>query len=151
MAKVRTRWEADAVVLSAHAHEQAAMVENLNPSLAFEMWSIPYSRIAVVAVGFRQEDVSIQRVDGFGYIAPQNTRRDLLGVQWCSSIFPDRARRGWSCWRGLCGGWHRGEMVDWTDDRLVEAVRAELRLAMGVRPHPRSHISFAGRRRSRNT
>ena len=129
-------WEADAVVLTAHAQEQAAMVERLDPALAFEMRSIPYSRVAVVAVGYRQEDVPARRFDGFGYIAPQNTRRDLLGVQWCSSIFPDRAPTGMVLWRALCGGWHRGETIDWPDDRLVDAVRAELRLAMGVTAAP---------------
>jgi oxygen-dependent protoporphyrinogen oxidase len=128
------RWEADAVVLTAPAHEQAGMVEDLDPSLAFEMWSIPYNRIAVVALGFRQADVPAG--DGFGYIAPQSTRRDVLGVQWCSSIFPDRAPPGMALWRALCGGWRRADVADWPDDRLVEAVRAELRLASGVTAAP---------------
>jgi oxygen-dependent protoporphyrinogen oxidase len=39
-------------------------------------------------------------------------------------------------WRALCGGWHRGELVDWPDDRLVAAVRAELRAATGVTAEP---------------
>ena len=77
-----------------------------------------------------------QLPDGFGYIAPQNTRRDVLGVQWCSSIFPERAPDGMVLWRALCGGWHRAEILDWPDERLVEAVRAELRLAMGVTSAP---------------
>lgn len=128
-------WDADAVVLTAHAHEQAAMVGDLDAGLAEEMRGIPYNRIAVVAVGYRREDVP-GRYDGFGYIAPENTRRDLLGVQWCSSIFPDRAPAGMVLWRALCGGWHRGEMTDWPDERLLRAVRAELRLAMGVTAAP---------------
>jgi oxygen-dependent protoporphyrinogen oxidase len=128
-------WPADAVVLTAHAHEQAAMVADLDPDLAEEMRSIPYNRIAVVAVGYREAEVP-SRFDGFGYIAPQNTRRDVLGVQWCSSIFPDRAPPGMALWRALCGGWHRGDMLDWPDHRLVEAVRNELQLAMGVTAAP---------------
>ncbi len=130
----RDSWEADAVILAAPAHEQASMIEELDPSLASEMWSIPYSRVAVVALGFRANEVPA--VDGFGYIAPQNTRRDLLGVQWCSSIFPDRAPDGMVLWRALCGGWHRGEVADWADEKLVNAVRAELRLAMNVSADP---------------
>ena len=128
-------WPADAVVLTAHGHEQAAMVADLDSELAEEMRSIPYNRIAVVAVGYRESDVR-RRFDGFGYIAPQNTRRDVLGIQWCSSIFPDRAPPGMVLLRALCGGWHRGDMIGWPDDRLVEAVRNELRLAMGVAAAP---------------
>jgi oxygen-dependent protoporphyrinogen oxidase len=134
-------WEADAVVLTAHAHEQAAMVADLDPMLAEEMRAIPYNRIAVVAVGYRESDVP-RRFDGFGYIAPQNTRRDVLGVQWCSAIFPDRAPPGSVLWRALCGGWHRGDMIDLPDERLVQAVRDELRLATGVTAAPAfAHIA----------
>ena len=76
---------------------------------------------------------------GFGYIAgPQRTRRDLLGVQWCSSIFPERARPDTSPAR-LCGGWHRAEVAGWDDERLLAAVRAELRLAMRIQSPPQFH------------
>jgi oxygen-dependent protoporphyrinogen oxidase len=34
--------------------------------------------------------------------------------------------------RALCGGWNRADVVSLDDDRLTEAVRAELRLALGI-------------------
>jgi oxygen-dependent protoporphyrinogen oxidase len=74
--------------------------------------------------------------DGFGWIAPQAQRRDVLGVQWCSAIFPGRAPDGTVLWRALCGGWHRADVVDWDDARLVAAVRAELWRAQGVTADP---------------
>ena len=132
----RETWDADAVVLTTPAHDQAGIVADLDSELANEMRAIPYNRIAVVALGFRQAGLPQRIPDGFGYIAPQQSRRDVLGVQWCSSIFPERAPDGMVLWRGLCGGWHRGEMVDWPDDRLVAAVRAELQVAMGVTAAP---------------
>jgi oxygen-dependent protoporphyrinogen oxidase len=36
----------------------------------------------------------------------------------------------------MCGGWHRAAMLDWPDDRLLHAVRAELRQAMGILAEP---------------
>jgi oxygen-dependent protoporphyrinogen oxidase len=126
---------ADGVVLTCPAREQAEILGDLNPKLADEISGIPYNRIAVVALGYRQRDCP-GSLDGFGYIAPQNTRRDVLGVQWCSSIFPDRAPPGFVLWRALCGGIHRGEMLDWDDNTLTHAVHAELQLAMGVRGEP---------------
>jgi oxygen-dependent protoporphyrinogen oxidase len=131
----RTAWSADAVVLACPAHEQAAVLADLDPELADEAAAVPYNRIAVVALGYRRADCPGSH-DGFGYIAPQNTRRDVLGVQWCSSIFPDRAPPGCVLWRALCGGVHRAEMVDWDDDTLGRAVHAELKLAMGVTGDP---------------
>jgi len=130
-----TAWYADAVVLACPAYEQAAILQELNPELANEVGAIPYNRIAVVALGYRREHCP-RASDGFGYIAPQNTRRDVLGVQWCSSIFPDRAPQGFVLWRALCGGVHRAEQVDWDDDRLAKAVHEEIKLAMGVTGEP---------------
>jgi hypothetical protein len=108
----RDHWQADAVVLACPAYRQAAILADLDLELSERIGSIAWSRVAVVGLGYRQEDVPVA-VDGFGYIAPQRTRRDLLGVQWCSSIFPDRAPPGMVLLRSLCGGWHRPEVVGW--------------------------------------
>jgi len=126
---------ANAVVLACPSYVQAELVAELDAELAREIAAIPYNRIAVVALGYRQADCPLVP-DGFGYIAPQNTRRDVLGVQWCSAIFPDRAPPGCVLWRALCGGVHRGEMLDLSDEVLAKAVHAEIRLAMGVRGEP---------------
>ena len=128
---------------------QAELLADLDDGLAREVAAIPYNRIAVVALGYRRTDCP-HSPDGFGYIAPQNTRRDVLGVQWCSAIFPDRAPPGCVLWRALCGGVHRGELVDLDDEALAKAVHAEIRLAMGVRGEPvfRRIIRWPARSRS---
>jgi oxygen-dependent protoporphyrinogen oxidase len=129
------RWEADALVLACPAHQQAAVLADVEPNLAAEIAAIPYNRIAVVGLGYRRADVPCA-LDGFGFIAPQHTRRDLLGVQWCSSIFPARAPEGAVLLRAMCGGWHRAEIVGWKDERLLAAVRAELRACMRITAAP---------------
>lgn len=126
---------ADVVVLACPAWRQAEIAANLDQELSQELTGIAYTPIAVVVVGYRQEDVP--RVpDGFGYIAPQHQRRDVLGVQWCSAIFPERAPPGFVLWRALCGGWNRRDIMDWTDDRLTGAVDAELSQSLGVHAAP---------------
>jgi protoporphyrinogen/coproporphyrinogen III oxidase len=131
-------WKADAVVLTNPAYSQAKIVADLDAELAQSIGAILYNRIAVVALGYRQADVP-RALDGFGFIAPQNTRRDLLGVQWCSSIYPERAPAGCVLLRAMSGGWHRGDIVDWDDHRILEAVRAELWLAMNISAEPIFH------------
>jgi oxygen-dependent protoporphyrinogen oxidase len=132
------QWPADAVVLTCPAYQQAAILADLDAKLAEAIAAIPYNRIAVVALGYRAADVP-NKLDGFGYIAPQRLRRDVLGVQWCSSIYPDRAPSGLILLRALCGGWHRPEVPGWDDDRLLEAVRAELRITMNIQAAPLFH------------
>jgi protoporphyrinogen/coproporphyrinogen III oxidase len=131
-------WPANAVVLACPADRQARILADLDGELAADIEGIASSPIAVVSIGYRKQDVP-NAPDGFGFIAPQNTRRDLLGVQWCSAIYPDRAPTGCVLWRALCGGWNRGEVVGWDDDRLLAAVRAELRVMMGVEAAPIFH------------
>lgn len=144
IARINSRWQvetntgplsADAVVLACPTHEQAGILADVDAALAREIEEIPYNRIAVVALGYRQADCP-GVPDGFGFIAPQNKRRDVLGVQWCSAIFPGRAPPGCVLWRALCGGVHRGDMLDLDDETLARRVHAEMRLALGVRGEP---------------
>ncbi len=131
----RDRWDADAVVLTCPAHQQSELLAELDAPIAQAVGAIAYNRVAVVALGFRKSDVPTP-LDGFGFISPENTRRDLLGVQWCSSIYPERAPNDCVLLRAMCGGWRRPEIVDWDDNRLLEAVRAELKLALGITAAP---------------
>jgi oxygen-dependent protoporphyrinogen oxidase len=134
----RDSWRADAVVLTCPAYQQAALLADLDTDLAERIAGIAYNRVAVVALGYRREQVP-HGLDGFGYLSGQRMKRDVLGVQWCSSIFPDRAPAGMVLLRAMCGGWNRGEMVDWPDDRLLRAVRDELAQTVGVRTPPVFH------------
>jgi oxygen-dependent protoporphyrinogen oxidase len=137
-AEGKDRWTADAVVLTCPAYRQAGLLAELDRELAELIGGIAYNRIAVVALGYRHEDVP-GWLNGFGFIAPQRLRRDVLGVQWCSSIFPDRAPPGAVLLRAMCGGWHRAEVAGWDEPRLLEAVRAEMRLAMNITAPPVFH------------
>jgi oxygen-dependent protoporphyrinogen oxidase len=129
------RWSADAVVLACPGYQQAAILADLDGELAEKMSGIAYNRVAVVALGYRRADVPGD-LNGFGYIAPQGTRRDVLGVQWCTSTFPQRADPGNVLLRTMCGGWHRPEMVGWDDERLLAAVRQELCQTMQIEAPP---------------
>jgi oxygen-dependent protoporphyrinogen oxidase len=131
-------WPADVVALTCPAPEQARILADLDSKLQEAIAAIPFNRIAVVALGY-QENSAPNVPSGFGYIVPQRSRRDLLGVQWCSAIFPDRAPNGCVLWRALCGGWQRGDVVDWDDDRLLAAVRKELQQALNVTAQPIFH------------
>ena len=134
-AEGRDAWRADAVVLTCPAHQQAPMLAELDVELAGPIAAILYNRVVVAALGYRRDEVP-GSLDGFGFIAPQRTRRDLLGVQWCSSIFPQRAPDGMVLLRALAGGWTRPEIVDWDDERLVRALRAELQVAQRITASP---------------
>ena len=128
-------WAADVVVLTCPAYRQAEILVELDRTLAQWIEEIRYNRVAVVALGYRASDVPIG-TDGFGFISPERMRRDLLGVQWCSSIFPGRAPPGYILLRAMCGGWNRPEVPGWDDERLRGSVCEELRITMSITAAP---------------
>lgn len=131
LAEGKEAFTADAVVLTCPAPRQAALLADQDPDLADQILHIPYASLAVVAVGYRQEDI-LRPIEGFGYLAPQESRRELLGVQYCSEIWPERAPAGLVLLRAMVGGWDRPEIMTWDDDRLSMAVRQELRMTLGI-------------------
>jgi oxygen-dependent protoporphyrinogen oxidase len=134
----RDSWSADAVVLTCPAFQQAALVADFDGELASSMAAIPYAAVTVIALGYRQADVP-RPLDGFGYLTPHLAARELLGVQWCSATFPDRAPAGMVLLRALCGGWRRPDIVHWDDKRLLAAVAGELRESLGIIANPVVH------------
>lgn len=128
--KAAETWLADAVILTVPAPVQAKLLGSIDRGIAREFEAIPYNRIAVVALGYCSSDVPIH--EGFGYIAPQNSRRDVLGVQWCSSIFPGRAPQDRVLWRALVGGVHRAELLDFDDAALISRVHREMQTVLNV-------------------
>jgi oxygen-dependent protoporphyrinogen oxidase len=128
-------WRADAVLLACPAYRQAALLADLDATLAEHIGTIPYNRVTVAALGYHRRDIPVS-LNGFGFIAPQRLRRDLLGVQWCSSLYPNRAPADMVLLRALCGGWHRPDAAAWEEPRLLEALRAELRRAMNITAAP---------------
>lgn len=130
-----TTWDADVVIFASPAREQARALQECDAELAQRIGSIRYNGIVAVALGYRQQDVP-HTLDGFGYLSPQNQRRDVLGMQWCSSIFPGRTPAGHVLVRALCGGWNRADLLEWDDQRLIHSVREEMRRTVGTRAAP---------------
>ncbi len=129
------QWTADAIALTCPAPAQARLLDPIDRLLAEKIAGISYSPLVVVALAYRATDIPLA-VDGFGYLTPQRLGRDVLGVQWCSSIFPDRAGQGEILLRAMCGGASRPDIPTWDDDRLLQAIRTELRISMGVQAAP---------------
>lgn len=126
---------ADIVVSTVPAPQQVELLHDVAPAAAAEFATVRFAPIAVVALGYRREDVHGPQ-DGFGFIAPNGTRQGVLGVQWCTSIFPDRAPPGHVLWRALCGGVNRPDVLQWDDAELLGRVQTEMRAVMGVTAEP---------------
>ena len=126
----------DAVILAAPAHALGSLaVEGVAGPGPAELAQIPYAPVAVVALGFRRDDVA-HSLDGFGLLVPAVERRSILGTLFSSTLFPGRAPAGCVLLTTFVGGARRPELVDLDPRALVALVRQELAELLGARGEP---------------
>jgi oxygen-dependent protoporphyrinogen oxidase len=97
--------------------------------------SIIYPPVAVLALGFRQEQVA-HPLDGFGFLAPEVERRRVLGVIFSSTLFPDRAPAGHVLLTAFAGGTRDPDFVHADPHSLTARVLDELRMLLGTQGEP---------------
>jgi protoporphyrinogen/coproporphyrinogen III oxidase len=97
--------------------------------------SIVHPPIAVLALGFRREQVT-HPLDGFGFLVPEVERRRVLGVIFSSSLFPDRAPEGHVLLTVFVGGTRDPDFVQTDTQTLTARVLDDLRGLLGTLDEP---------------
>jgi oxygen-dependent protoporphyrinogen oxidase len=97
--------------------------------------SIVYPPVAVLALGFRREQVA-HPLDGLGFLVPEVERRRILGVIFSSSLFPGRAPEGHVLLTVFLGGTRDPDFVNTDPQTLTARVLDELRILLGVQGDP---------------
>jgi oxygen-dependent protoporphyrinogen oxidase len=126
----------DAVVLAAPAHSVAAM--ELPATIrrdAIPIEQVAYPPVSSLTLGFRREDVA-HPLDAFGVLVPAIEGRQILGISFTSSLFPERAPEGHVAVTVFVGGARQPELARLQTDALVRLVRTDLRDLLGVRGEP---------------
>lgn len=97
--------------------------------------SITHPPVAVLALGFRREDLA-HKLDGFGFLVPEVERRNVLGVIFSSSVFTGRAPDGHVLLTAFVGGMRHPDLANADLSTLTARVMDDLRLLLGVRGEP---------------
>jgi len=96
---------------------------------------IPYPPVTAVFFGYKRYPLGDPPA-GFGFLVPRVEQRRILGTLWNSSAYPGRAPVGGAAFTTYIGGRRQPEIAAWDDDRLIDAVRDELRDLMGIETAP---------------
>jgi len=129
---VKTR----ALVLATPAYGAANILATTAPALAQELSQIPYAPISVAALAYREEDTLRFPPRGFGFLVPRKAKLSILGCLWDSSIFPNRAPAGKVLLRAMVGGDRQPHLALESPEKLVEMVRKDLAITMGISAPP---------------
>lgn len=123
-----------AVLFTAPAHRLASIKISGQASLA-PLADIPHPTVAVVALGFRREDVA-HPLDGFGFLVPEKERRHILGTTFSSTLFANRAPAGHVLLTSYLGGCRAPELAVRDPDTLTDLTLRGLQAILGVRGRP---------------
>jgi oxygen-dependent protoporphyrinogen oxidase len=126
---------ADAVCLALPSYAAARLLAGVDAELASELDGIPYASTATVNLAYKRGDIP-HPLDGFGFVVPFVERRATLACTFSSVKFAGRAPAGHALLRAFVGGALQPEMFALDEDRMVEAVRRDLRELLGVEAPP---------------
>jgi oxygen-dependent protoporphyrinogen oxidase len=127
--------EAEAVILAGEAFSTASLVETLDRRAARELRAIPYAPIVVVGLGYERSRVP-GGGQGFGFLVPRGHGLRILGCLYDSGIFPGRAPEGRVLLRAMVGGAVDPGALELDDEAIVQLVREDLRMGMGISAPP---------------
>jgi oxygen-dependent protoporphyrinogen oxidase len=125
----------DAVLIAVSAVQMGPLVQQLNPRLSAALQQIEYASSAIVVSGHRLADIR-HPLDAFGLVIPHAEGRKILAVSFSSRKFPDRAPPDHVLLRTFIGGALQPELLQQSDEQLLQTVRDELGELLGVRGEP---------------
>jgi oxygen-dependent protoporphyrinogen oxidase len=120
---------ADRVVFTCEPETVAALLPAFRPPPVLR------APVASVALGYNADAVP-GGLPGFGWLAGTSERRDVLGCVWISGVFQAHAPPGHHLLRVMVGGTRAPELVDRSDDTLVDHARKILGRVQGIQADP---------------
>jgi protoporphyrinogen/coproporphyrinogen III oxidase len=126
--------EADRVVVASPCWHAGPLLGSLDAELGRLVGGIPSVPVAVLHLGFAQEDAA--GLAGFGFLIPRGESKSLLGVLLPSNIFPGRAPEGRLLATAMLGGARDPGAIDRSDAALIDEATGALAALAGVRKPP---------------
>ena len=126
----------DAVIVATPAHAAAAVLQAADENLSRELGEIQYSSSVTVTLGY-DEKVRRSLPPGFGFLVPRSEGRRMLAATFVHNKFPHRAPENRALVRCFLGGARDEEILQASEEEILEIVRGELRQIIGISmPNP---------------
>lgn len=125
----------DAVLLATPARVSAHLLRSVDDSLGQALSTIEAASSAIVVLGIDQSQLS-KTFDGYGIIVPSILNRNVIATSFSSNKFSGRAPEGKHLIRCFIGGAMQSDLVDLTDEQLVDIATGELNATLGFSGSP---------------
>jgi oxygen-dependent protoporphyrinogen oxidase len=124
-----------AVCLALPAYTAAALLKDLDTSLATKLASIKYASTATINFAYQRGDIK-HPLDGFGFVVPFIEKRSLIACSFSSVKFAGRAPENHVLLRAFAGGALQPEIFALDEDEMCARVEGDLRELLGITSKP---------------
>ena len=123
------------VIMALPACHAGTLLAQSSRELAALLGEIPYAGCVVVNLAYERNAVA-HPLDSFGFVVPHVERRSVLACTFSSLKYPGRAPQRKVLFRAFLGGACFPEVLEWPDQRVLQAVEGELQQLLGVSGQP---------------
>jgi len=124
--------QGDGVVLATEAFATEPLLRHVDEALADLVGQIPCSSSATILMGFDEADCPFDK-RWHGALSPAIEHEPVTGISLMSSKWPGRAPEGRVLMRGFVGGPRDQEIIQRSDDELIEVARTSFVKLLGVK------------------
>jgi oxygen-dependent protoporphyrinogen oxidase len=134
------RMEAQALILATLANVSANLLQEAAPETSARLAQIDHENTGTISLVYREEDLSAKPLVN-GLMIPRREKRAIDAMTVTSRKMPERSYPGFALVRVFFGG-ATPELIDFSEEKLLQTVTAELRDLLGIRSHPLAHAAF---------
>jgi len=134
---------ADGVILTTLANQTSAMIEDISAEASQQLSMIRHQNIGTLSLVYLESDIPKEPVIS-GLMIPRREKRMIDAVTFTSRKMPERSTAGYAVLRIFIGG-GAPEMVEFSDDKLIEAVQKELAELLGITATPQAEVGHLKR------
>lgn len=125
----------DHVIVTTPPAVAATLIGGLAPIAADELKAIESTSTSIVVLGVRRSDIR-EDINTFGFVVPPAEKRKILAGSFASNKFAGRAPDDCALIRCFIGGALQPELLDHSDEDLIQIVREELADLIGLSGTP---------------
>ncbi len=125
----------DHVVVAVPPQAASRLLHPIAPLAARQLEEIESASTAIVVLGVRRADIK-KDIQTFGFVVPLSEQRRILAGSFASHKFAGRAPQEHTLIRVFIGGAMQPELLDHSDDELVQIARDELGEIIGLEGSP---------------
>jgi len=125
--------EGDAVIIATESWAAEPLIRPHDEAIADALAAIPWSSSATISFAFNESEVGFD-LNAFGVLCPLVEGRPLMAATYSSTKWPGRAPKGKVLLRGFVGGPHNQEVMERSNEELVQIVHKEFCDTLGLNP-----------------